>query len=205
MTRRGPRSVNSILLPVIVRDAKLIIHGAAIAQRVRQCVPSDPVCTDLRNQESPCLRGSFLPYPAGERPWPNMPHRAFQGSKYRPCGTAWQEDFTFRPSCAIDDCPVRRLKSSEGQLASGFPPGTDAEGLYEVLSPHVEEAPAPFTAAAAYSPRNPLMGSNPAAGGAQLWGIRSLVVAEVALAVMLILPAETYPDGAPVSFLQPVA
>ena len=69
----------------------------------------------------------------------------------------------------------------------------------------MEEAPAPFTAAAAYSPRNPLMGSNPAAGGAQLWGIRSLVVAEVALAVMLIVPAETYPDGAPVSFLQPVA
>ena len=118
------------------------------------CVPQD---------ESSCLRGSFLPYPAGERPWPNMPHRAFQVSKYRPCGAAWQEDFTFRPSCAIDGCPVRRLKSSEGQLASGFPPGTDAEGLYEVLSPYVEEAPPPFTAVAAYSPRNPLMGSSAAA------------------------------------------
>ncbi|MCH8937349.1 MAG: hypothetical protein IIB90_16660 [Gemmatimonadetes bacterium] len=78
-------------------------------------------------------------------------------------------------------------------------------GVVEGTLADVEEAPAPFTAVADYSPRNPLMGSNPAAGGAQLWGIRSLVVAEVALAVMLILPAETYPDGAPVSFLQPVA
>ena len=83
--------------------------------------------------------------------------------EHRSRGPASQESFTVHPLSAIDDCPVRGLGSSEGQLASGFPPGTDAEGLYEVLSPHVGEAPAPFTAAAAYSPRNPLMGSNPAA------------------------------------------
>ena len=91
------------------------------------------------------------------------PHAEDGGGEYRPCRPAWQASFTVRSSAAIDDCPVRGLRSSKGQLASGFPPGTDAEGLYKVLSPHEEEAPAPFTAAAAYSSRSPLMGSNAAA------------------------------------------